>query len=140
MRDIYLGDRVYLTTNRYNTGVYNPVRGTSFEAVGTVISVDSGAVNVRWDNGQSNYYRLRGDLTPAHGESGLASRGRVRLNTNRFGDSRFNPYKEGANSCAGTVGAIDHNSELPVQVFWDNGTVNYYDRADLGVMPVRGGE
>ena len=60
------GDRVVFVNDHrikaraYNLGPSNPLVGTKYETVGTVISI-GGSCEVRWDNGEKNGY-IDGDL------------------------------------------------------------------------------
>lgn len=65
-KELKHGDRVvfvndhHIKTQAYNLGRNNPLVGTKYETVGTVISIGGGC-EVRWDNGEKNCY-TDGDL------------------------------------------------------------------------------
>ena len=60
-----IGDRVHYTSGRFGCSPSNPLKGSRYEATGTVSDVDSRNVFVNWDNKCQNSYGLS-DLELIH--------------------------------------------------------------------------
>lgn len=69
MKELKVGTRVKLRADsRYRPTPSNPTMGTKFECVGSVTKLNiGGSVYVSWDNGTSNDYSGKNDLTFAEG-------------------------------------------------------------------------
>jgi len=51
-----IGGRVQYTSGRFGSSPQNPLKGSKYEATGTVSDVDSHNIFVNWDSGTSNVY------------------------------------------------------------------------------------
>jgi len=58
-----VGDRVYLTSEAYSTSVVDPTKGSKYECKGTICKIRPLSCLVRWDNGYTNSYIFKQDLT-----------------------------------------------------------------------------
>ncbi len=57
-----VGDRVYYVSNFHGQAPNNPLRGSTYECIGTIIRFTPDGhgypLKIKWDNGQSNTYRV----------------------------------------------------------------------------------
>lgn len=61
--DFKKGDRVIYTSFKFGESEINPAANTSYECSGTIIKINGGGhyspnINVKWDNGETNSYRM----------------------------------------------------------------------------------
>jgi hypothetical protein len=67
LKDFTVGDRVVFVNNPYDyvVGSANPLLGTDWACIGTIISINDTAIEVHWDCGPCNIYR-ESCLAPFH--------------------------------------------------------------------------
>ena len=76
-KEFRVGDRVWYTSGKHKAGKSDPLKGTKYECVGTIIFIhtdmspaDDYPINVQWDNHRTNAYKEE-DLTHATGKDAL---------------------------------------------------------------------
>lgn len=135
MRELNLGDRVYLITKEYGIEKSNPVVGSELECVGTINSINGHRglnIIVEWDNGTSNEYKSK-DLIRKNEYSSMYKVGdRVKLiQVKDIKLSKSNPIIGTRYECEGEIIEMDNSPAPIIKVAWDNGTENIYLKEHL---------
>jgi hypothetical protein len=62
---------------------------------------------------------------------------KVKYVSGRFGDCAYNPLWGG--SCGRVVGTVSNKHSLHIQVMWNNGKRNSYEKSDLQLIKPKAG-
>jgi hypothetical protein len=135
MKELDVGDRVYLVSKEYGIDKSNPVVESDFGCVGSVLSINGHFglnIIVKWDNGSSNDYKSIDLVKQEEYQKYYGIGDRVKLlRVEDIRPSKVNPTIGTKYECEGQITSIDSPKSLIINVEWDNGTSNIYLREHL---------